>query len=257
MRVGAAMDVRFDWTFDRFCEYVVDCGLEHVELKMEYVHGHPDAPDPETVAERSDAYDVTVTYHAPFRDWNPGSFNEDSRVAAVEQVNSTLEAAATAGAGAVVVHGGSVPYRYPEYVRERARDAARRSLAECARYAAEVDVPLCLENQPQSDSNERHTTSPDDLAAMLESVDVDDALGVTLDVGHARVNGFDWRTFADRFADRIHVVHLHDNDGVEDRHEPLADFEPICEYVDAPYNVFEMKRVPDVERCLEESTTLS
>ncbi len=86
---------------------------------------------------------------------------------------------------------------------------------------------------------------------MLESVDVDDALGVTLDVGHARVNGFDWRTFADRFADRIHVVHLHDNDGVEDRHEPLVEYESICESVDAPYNVFEMKRVPDIERCLE------
>jgi sugar phosphate isomerase/epimerase len=250
-RFGAAMDIRFEETVEEFLDHITALGLDHVELKREYLHGHPDPPSPERVAELREAYDVTVTYHAPFRDWNLGSFNDASRAAAVDQVKSTLDDAATAGAGAVVVHGGSVPRRYPAYVREKAYRAARDSLAACAAHAAEVGVPLCLENQPFSESKRRYTTSPDDLAGMLEAVGDEESLGVTLDVGHAKVSGHDWRTFADRFGDRIEVLHLSDNDGTGDQHRPLADHAPIREYVDAPYSVLEMKRVDDIDRCVE------
>ncbi|WP_233203979.1 sugar phosphate isomerase/epimerase family protein [Halegenticoccus soli] len=252
--VGAAMDVRFEARVETFLDCITDLGLDHVELKREYLHGHPDAPSPARVGELAEAFGVSVSYHAPFRDWNVGSFNDASRAASVDQVKRTLDDAAAAGAGAVVVHGGSVPRRYPEHVREKARENARRSLAECAAHAADVGVPLCLENQPRSAEKERHTTTPDDLARLLDAVGADpDALGVTLDVGHAKVNGFDWRAFADRFADRIRVVHLHDNDGTADQHRPLPSYEPICEAVGARYNVLEMKTVEDVKRSVSPS----
>ncbi|WP_129114680.1 sugar phosphate isomerase/epimerase family protein [Halegenticoccus tardaugens] len=251
MTVGAAVDVRFDVRIEPFLDYVTDLGLDHVELKREYLHGHPETPSPARVGELAETFGVTVTYHAPFRDWNLGSFNDASRAASVEQVVRTLDDAAAAGAGAVVVHGGSVPRRYPDYVRRKARENARRSLAECAAHAADVGVPLCLENQPRSDEKERHTTSPDDLAATLDAVDAGpDALRVTLDVGHAKVNGHDWRAFAERFGDRIEVVHLHDNDGTADQHLPFSGYEAVCDAVGAPYNVLEMKTVRDVETCV-------
>jgi sugar phosphate isomerase/epimerase len=248
------MDIRFEETAEAFLETITALGLDHVELKREYLHGHPDAPDPERVAELRASYDVTVTYHAPFRDWNLASFNDASRAAAVEQVKATLDDAATAGAGAVVVHGGSVPRRYPAYVREKAERVARESLAACAAHAADVGVPLCLENQPHSETERRYTTSPDALAGVLGSVGHEDSLGVTLDVGHAKVNGYDWRSFADRFGDRVRVLHLSDNDGTGDQHMPITDHAPIREYVDAPYSVLEMKRVEHVARCLASPT---
>jgi len=252
MRLGANMDVRFGATVEEFVEYLVELGLEHVELTTEYLQAHPDAPDPETVGEIASAYDVTVTYHAPFRDWNLGSFNDDSAQAGVAQVEQTLDAAATAGAGAVVVHGGSVPRRYPDWVRETGRRNAIESLRACAEHAAEVGVQLCLENQPFDSRDERYTVGPDALAETLDAVDVDpDTLGITLDVGHASVNDTDWREYVERFGDQITVCHLHDNDGESDAHEPLPEYEPIVEAVDAPYNVFEMKTVADVAACLE------
>ncbi|WP_276255568.1 sugar phosphate isomerase/epimerase family protein [Halomontanus rarus] len=250
-RLGAAMDVRFGATVEEFLTYLTDVGLNHVELKREYLHGHPDAPDAETVGELAEEYDVSVTYHAPFRDWNPGSFNDAVRQSSVEQVRRTLDDAATAGAGAVVLHGGSVPRRYPEWVRATARENALRSLAECAAYARSVGVPLCLENQPRDEGKRRYTTTPDELAATLEAVDVPpESVGVTLDVGHASVNGEEWEAFVDRFGDRIRVCHLHDNDGSADRHEPLLDYEPIVEAVPADYFVFETKSVADVAACV-------
>lgn len=258
MRLGAAMDVRFGVTVEEFVEYLVDLGLNHVEFKTEYLQGHPDAPSPETVKEIATRYDVTVTYHAPFRDWNLGSFNDDSARASAEQVKETLDAAAAAGAGAVVVHGGSVPRRYPDWVRAAGRRNAIESLRTCAEHAAAVGVPLCLENQPFDDRRERHTVGPDALAETLEAVGAGpDALGVTLDVGHASVNGTDWREHVERFGDRIVVCHLHDNDGESDAHEPLQDYEPIVEAVDATYNVFETKTVADVAACLGRETDVT
>lgn len=250
-RLGAAMDVRFAASAEEFLAYITALGLDHVELKREYLHGHPDSPTPSEVRELADRYDVTVTYHAPFRDWNLGSFNDASREAAVAQVKQTIDDAATAGAGAVVVHGGSVAHRYPDWVKSKARENALRSLAECAEYAQVNGVPLCLENQPVDGSKRRYTTTPDDLAAVLSEVDVAPKyFGVTLDVGHANVNGHDWAALADRFGDQIRVCHLHDNDGTADQHEPLVDYQPVLERVPADYFVFETKSVGDVARCV-------
>jgi sugar phosphate isomerase/epimerase len=105
--VGAAMDIRFGTTVEDFIRYVTDIGLNHVEFKHEYLAGHPETPDPKRVEELSEQYGVSVTYHAPFRDWNVGSYDEVVRQDSVERVKRTLDAAAAAGAEAVVVHGGS------------------------------------------------------------------------------------------------------------------------------------------------------
>ena len=252
MTLGASMDIRYGATVEEFMAYVTELGLDHVELTAEYLHGHPDTPSPDIVRELAESYGVSLTYHAPFRDWNLGSFNDNSARGGVEQVKDTLDAAARAGAGAVVVHGGSVPTRYPTWVREKGRRNAIESLRECAEYAGSVGVPLCLENQPASDRRDRHTVGPDALAETLDRIGVGaETLRITLDVGHASVNGTDWREYVDRFGDRITVCHLHDNDGSADAHEPIGEYEEIVDTVGAAYNVFEMKTPADIAACLE------
>lgn len=253
-RLGAAMDVRFAVSVTEFLDYITDIGLDHLEVKREYLEGHPDTPDPERLGELATEYDVTVTLHAPFRDWNIGSFNERARRDSVERIKRTIDDAKTVDAEAVVIHGGSVPKRYPEWVRTRSADHARRSLAECAEYAQLVGVPLCLENQPPSQELHRYTTTPSDLAAVLMAVDVAPKyLGITLDVGHAKIAGVDWQAFVDRFGDYIRVCHLHDNGGEADDHEPLSDYRRFLNQVPAEQFVFEMKTVTDVARCVDAS----
>jgi sugar phosphate isomerase/epimerase len=254
MRLGAAADLRFTETVSEFFDHLSDIGLNHAEFKREYLYAPPEAPEAERIGELAESYDMSLTYHAPFRDWNLGSFNDASRRAAVQQVKETLDDAATAGAGAVVVHGGSVRAHYPARVREKAYNNAVRSLSECASYAAEVGIPLCLENQPISETKERYTITPDDLHRLLTHIDADpEVLGVTLDVGHATMNGYDWRAFVDQFGNRITVVHLHDNDGTADQHEPLPDYDPIVKTINAEYNLFEMKSVTDIAKNILQS----
>lgn len=251
-RLGAAMDVRFDTPVETFLETLTDLGLNHLELKREYLEGYPQTPTPRELGELIDQYDVSLTYHAPFRDWNMGSFNDDIREASVKMVKRTLDDAANAGAGAVVLHGGSVPYRYPEWVQTEAAKNAHQSLIECATYAEAVEVPICVENQPTSESKRRHTTTPTDLADFLADAPVDkEFLKVTLDVGHAKVCGHKLEEFVAAFGDRIGVCHLHDNDGTGDQHEPLEAYKEIVETVPADYFVFEMLSVDDVVRCVK------
>jgi sugar phosphate isomerase/epimerase len=249
--LGAAADLRFDLPVPEFLDRVASLGLDHAEFKREYLHAPPEWDGATAVREAAVDRDLSVSFHAPFRAWNLGSFNDASRRASVSQVKDTLDDAAACDAPAVVVHGGSVRSHYPDRVAAKAEENAVRSLRECADHAAEVGVPLCLENQPRSDEKRRHTTTPDDLAAMLDRVGAPpEALGVTLDVGHAKVNGHDPHEFVDRFGDRIRVVHLHDNDGTADQHRPITDYGGIVDATDADYYAFEMKSLDDIERCL-------
>jgi len=250
------MDVRFEESVEEFIEMSTSLGLNHIELKREYLEGHPDAPSAAAVGELAERYDISVTYHAPFRDWNIGSFNDAVRQASVDQVQNTLDDARAADAEGVVLHGGSVPHRYPAWVRREAAANARRSLVECAEYADDIGVPLCLENQPRNDAKHRYTTTPTTLAETLAEVPVSaETLRVTLDIGHAKANGEHWQEFVDRFGDRIHICHLHDNDGNGDTHEPLTDYKPIVDAIPAEIFVFEMKDTADIAQCVSPGAT--
>mgnify|MGYP006288056031 CR=1 FL=1 len=251
MRYGASLDLRFEETVEEFAGFLAGLGLDHVELRQGYLDVHPEAPTPAELGELAASTGLSYTFHAPFRDANLGNLNEPLPRTAVEGVCRSLDAAVAAGAGAVVVHGGSVPRRYPERVRARAREGAVRSLRECARHADDVGMPLCVENQRYKGREARNTETPDRLAALIEDVGVDsEYLCVAVDVGHAKVTGVDPLAFVDRFGDRVRVAHLHDNDGTDDDHDPLPDFEAVAGRIGADYNVLEMKSLADVERCV-------
>jgi sugar phosphate isomerase/epimerase len=252
MRFGAALDLRYEESAGEFVDALSRLGLDHVEVRQGYLDVHPQAPSPRELRELAETVDVTYTFHAPFRDANLGNLNESLRRATVDGVRRTLDSAVAAGAGAVVVHGGSVPRRYPERVRDAAHRQAVRSLRACALYADDVGMHLCVENQRRKETRLRNTETPSRLAAFLDEVDVDsEYLGVTVDVGHAKVTGVDVADFVDAFGDRIRVAHLHDNDGTADRHDPLPGYESVAEQIGAEYNVLEMKSLADIERCVD------
>lgn len=253
MRFGAALDVRFEQTVPQFVDRLAGLGLDHVELRQGYLDTHPAAPLPRELRRLGDERDVTYTAHAPFRGVNLASVHEPLRRAAVGVVTDALDRALAAGAGGVTVHAGSVPARYPDRVHERAREQAVRSVRACAQHADSIGVHCCVENQRQKASQVRFTETPERLAGFLDAVDVDTPyLGVTVDVGHAKVTGVAPEAFADRFGDRVRIAHLHDNDGDHDSHEPLPDFRAVAERLGAPYNVLEMKSITDIERCVRE-----
>lgn len=249
---GASMDIRFECTFGRFIEFLSERGLSHIELRQGYLDVHRDAPSPVEVRNAQSRSNITVTYHAPFQDCNLANTHEDLRRSAVEAVNNSLDAAAAAGAGAVVVHGGTLRPQYPERVRDLGREAAVTSLRECSRHADAVGVPLCIENQRETTTKHRLTAYPERFAALLDDVAAAAPRpSITFDVGHAKATGVEISDFIDTFGEEIKVAHLHTNDGTEDTHDPLPEFREVAKPIEAEFNVLEMKSLSDIERCVQ------
>lgn len=251
-RFGAAMDIRFETSIDSFVAFLTERGLDHVELRAGYLDAREDTPEPAALRRVADEHGVTFSVHAPHIDLAPGTINDHLRSAAVEAIRDTVAFAAAIDAVGVVVHGGAARTRYPARVRESVRSRAVETVRACARHAAAVDIPLCVENQRRKAGVRRFTATPDRLATFLDDVGVgSDTLRITLDIGHAKASGIEYDQFVDRFDDRIHLVHLHDNDGKTDAHDPLPSFRSVADDIGAPYNVLEMKSHDDIERSLE------
>lgn len=237
---------------EEFVQFLDSHGLSHVEIRQSYLDTRRNPPSETDLAELRESYDITYTLHAPYNDWNPGNIHDSLRQAATDAIIDTLDTAAAIDAGAVVVHGGAVRRGYPERVKELAREQAVRTIREAADHAADLGVPLCVENQRRKQKKQYNTSTPSDFETFLNDVDVDsEYLGVTLDVGHAKATGVDPASFVETFGDRILVAHLHDNDGVEDRHDPLPTYESVAADIGASYNILEMKSKADIERCVD------
>jgi len=249
---GASLGVRMDDSVEEYADFLDSLGLSHVEIRWNYLDTREHRPSDRRLRDIRESREFTYTIHAPYGDANPGSLNEGLRRATTDRIVEALDTAAAIGAGAVVVHGGSVTRSYPDRVKHYAREQAVRTIRAAARHADDVGVPLCVENQRVKRKTRYNTSTPAELAAFLEDVGLDtDYLGVTLDVGHATASGIDYESFVETFGDRIVVTHLHDNDGTSDDHDPLLEYEAVAADIGAPYNVLEMKSKTDVERCVE------
>lgn len=179
------------------------------------------------------------------RNWLVSALDEDGRRQGVRSVERSIDLARDLGAGVVVVHLGRVDvdsrledrlgalFRAgragsPDYAELKARliaaraaqasanlDAARRSLAELAEYAARAGVRLGLENR----YHYLDIPLPDEMELYLEGVDPE-IVGFWYDTGHAqtldRLGFAPHESWLRRFAGRMIGVHLHDVRGIHD-----------------------------------------
>lgn len=132
------------------------------------------------------------------REKNWGSQREYERLAGLELVRNRIAMAAQLGSGVIIMHapGDSTPELY------------RQSLNELRVYALEHGVRIAIENGNMSEIGE-----------MLSECDAD-YVGLCYDAGHGNMAG-DGLDMLEQLKDRLISVHLHDNDGAGDLHNPL------------------------------------
>lgn len=116
-------------------------------------------------------------------------------------------AAAALGADHAVLHLGWQRDTWGENEQGWAREAVHNLLDD----PPAEGVCLCLENIISSG------TRVGALIALLDEVDPDGHAGICLDLGHAHVDG-GVLTELEAAAPRLRHLHLHDNDGQQDRH---------------------------------------
>lgn len=168
------------------------------------------------------SYNVKITVHSPLSDVNIASYNETMRNSSVSQIKESIEIASEMDPGIVVVHPGHVPILGKKF-EEKIIENSIKSLGECAEYAADCGVMLCIENMP--DIEGLLCKDVHQLADIVEELDCN----MTLDVGHAHNMKFSIQDMLN--SPRIKHIHLSDNDGSYDDHDAIGsktlDFETL------------------------------
>lgn len=127
------------------------------------------------------------------------------RIEAVDEIKRALEIAEVIPFKYFIQHIGTADEEYDE----RKVEAAFNSLEELSNFARQRGVRLLLENIPNGFS------SAERLVYFLGETHLD--LDFCFDTGHAHMNEGIPVAF-DRMKERIRSTHVHDNDGVADKH---------------------------------------
>lgn len=175
-------------------------------------------PPPRADAAELAASDLPIYVHAPYL-MNPASPNNRIRIPSRKTLLQTVEAAATIGAAAVIVHGGHVGDDEDISVGyERWRKVFE--------YADDMPVRLLIENT--AGGGNAVLRELDNLGPLWEEIGGYD-VGVCLDTCHAWAAGEDLATAVDRVVaavGAVDLVHCNDSrdphDSRRDRHENLG-----------------------------------
>ncbi|AUB57100.1 MAG: sugar phosphate isomerase/epimerase [Methanobacterium sp.] len=243
MKIGVSTLALYPQPLDRVLEFLEERNVHYCEIINEY-------PYHEIDDDLLDSHKVKLTVHSPLSDINLASHNQAIRNSSIEEVKKSMDRAVAWNSDLVVVHPGCMPIMGKK-IEEKILQYNLESLLECATYAYDIGVYMCVENMPEiegllyQDLNE--------LNCLLEEINV----FMTLDVGHAHNSGFSSEEMFDY--PLIKHVHLSDNDGTFDQHNALGtgsiDFDSLFKNIEeASYDgilMVEVKNPQDILQSLD------
>ena len=204
---------------------LAEAGFDCIDFTMDYMV-HDDcplnAPNYREFAEELRRYGESLGVrfsqaHAPFEfDWDrPGIMDT-----VLERTIRCLEIASIMGIDTVIVH----PLHYKNYFHrfEEVWSDNVRFFTELLPYAQKYDVRMCLENLFEFDP--RGIIVPDtcaDVGRYIKALDLfdDPHLAACVDVGHACLVGENPADLIRGLGhERLHALHIHDNNRVIDEH---------------------------------------
>ncbi|MBE7558252.1 sugar phosphate isomerase/epimerase [bacterium] len=149
-----------------------------------------------------------VSLHAPIGDCDLSSPDSQVFDRTMSRYEAALALAQRLSARRVVIHPRAVE-RETEADQRIGFDLLEERLATLKRAARRHGVSVCVENLPGHD----FSSVPKRLLAL-------DHGQFCLDLGHAHLGGYLAPGAVRQYESRISVLHVHDNDGVEDLHLP-------------------------------------
>jgi len=148
--------------------------------------------------------------HAPFNELFPCAIDQKARALASDRYRQAIALAKSYGAKKVVIHGGYNPWiYYPVWYVEQSILFWKAFLQD------DPGVEIALENVLETD--------PQWLIDIVTGLD-HGKLKLCLDIGH--VNAYSEKSVTDWLvacAPYISHFHIHNNDGTQDRHNPLPE----------------------------------
>lgn len=188
-------------------------GFDFVELYMDGATERTKL-DTEAVESRVSEENLDFLVHLPFADLEIGSPRGSVREGSLDEQRTCIETAADMGAEKAVLHASSHATP-PEWSTEEIAPLLLESVRELDEFAEERGVEICVENLPGV-----LFTIHD-----FDRVFAETEASMTLDTGHARVDGMDAEDiadFLDSHDERVSHVHVNDSRRPADEHVPTG-----------------------------------
>jgi sugar phosphate isomerase/epimerase len=194
-------------------EDAADAEFDFVEIYLDGASERHDV-DPVEVVELCDEGDLDVLVHLPFVDLDLGTPRERIREASIDEQRACIRAAAEMGAEKAVLHA-STHATPPEWSRDEVMPNVLESIRVLDAYGADRHVQICVENLPGV------LPTIHDFEPIFAETDA----AMTLDTGHARLDGYDEQdvaAFLVAHRDRVSHVHVNDSRAAADEHVPTG-----------------------------------
>jgi len=198
------------------------------------------------VANSLRSHGIPCTFHAPFEDLQPASFDDRIRKISLQRLRDTCQLAKLFNPLTIVSHTGYWKWVHYEKLEEWMARAVE-SWKEICTMAQEHGSRILLENV--------FDDSPEVLARLVQEIGPEN-VGLCLDIGHLTIftqcRIEEWLSILGPF---IEELHLHDNHGLLDEHLVMGrgtiDFDPLFEYIRDhdrhPIFTLEQHREEDIE----------
>lgn len=174
--------------------------------------------------EAAQAADVCINQmHMPYPAYVPGAPEEINEYLAKVVAPKSMELCAFFECPYIVVHGFKLA-EYPGSEQEE-WDRTEAFLRSLAPMAKEFNITICMENIYAGSGNhiiEGPCCDARKATARIDRINTEygaEVLGFCFDTGHANLVGLDFEDFITTMGDRLKVLHIHDNDGIEDLHQ--------------------------------------
>jgi sugar phosphate isomerase/epimerase len=212
--------------------FAVKHGFEGIELLCEIYGAWPASltkEDRAFIRGECEENRLSLSLHSPSVGNNISSHNPGQRRESIHQLKETIALAAELGGEVVTVHPGRVAFfrllsdqsdsSYSlKVMKGEAYHFLLDGLRECAPFAQERGVFLCVENMGHLSNDTIHTV--EELRQLIEEL-AHPSLGVTLDLGHAHIEGGISHSI-ETLHPHIRHIHVSDNFGRESSHLELG-----------------------------------
>ena len=245
MNQGPFINAPFDILYEKLDLLCAMNLMPEIYFDANILDTYKDA-DYEAVAGRLSESGIDCTFHAPFEDLRPASFDAKIRAVSMDRLYATCHIAEIFHPLVMVCHPSFMKWIYFE--KEEAWLArAIESWGEICETARQSGTRVLLENV--------FDETPEMLARLVEGIGPEKT-GICLDIGHLTIfTRCPLDEWLDTLGPYIEELHLHDNHGVFDEHLVMGrgtiDFTPLFEYIKKygkkPIYTLEQHREEDIE----------
>jgi len=210
--------------FTDMIEGIAELGLDLFEFCPEYLEQTPDVLTSQVrrdARSRAKSLGVKLIMHASFSSVNITFINEHLRAEALRQLKREIELAHDLESDVITIHPGRPSAHALWYPESRYWDAQVAAYEELLAFAAPLGVRICTENV-----SVREVGTEEQLTRLFTDLN-SPHFGLTFDFGHHNLiySAFSLgertksaKSILKQFADRIWVLHIHDNLGTRDDH---------------------------------------